>query len=137
MTSQLRATLPVPAPGEGWLILKVALPRLARRLDRVHAWLDRYTPSRFTEAADELRGIAGAEGLALLAAVPPDRRAATLERVELDHDNRRELSRVADRLGDPKDERSLAAGLVRMVPSVQAASLEIPGDEHAQFGSMS
>jgi hypothetical protein len=129
MTPQLPATLTGAAPGEGWLILKVALPRLARRLDRVDAWLDRYIPERFTEAAHELRGLGGAEGLVLLAAVPPDRRAAALEQVELDDEDRLGLCRLADRLGDPTDERSLAAGLVRMLPSVQAASLEILGDD--------
>ena len=46
------ATVPGPTAGEGWLILKVALPRLARRLDQIDDWLDRYTPERFAEAAD-------------------------------------------------------------------------------------
>jgi|GEM_PF-1471886 len=129
MTSQPPATVSGPMAGEAWLILKVALPRLARRLHRVNAWLDRYTPERFSEAADELRTLSGAEGLALLAAISPDRRATALEQVELDDEDRRRLHQLAGRLGDPADERSLAAGLVRMVPVVEAASLEIPRDE--------
>jgi tetratricopeptide (TPR) repeat protein len=115
--------------GEGWLILRVALPRLVRWLERAHAWLDRYTPERIVEAADELRGLGGAEGMALLAAVPPERRAAALDRIELDDEDRQKLRGLAERLGDPNDERSPAAGLVRMVPSVEEAALEVPGDD--------
>src|SRR5207253_10299750 len=47
------AVAPETNAGEGWLILRVALPRLLRRLGRAHAWLDRYTPERIVEAADE------------------------------------------------------------------------------------
>jgi tetratricopeptide (TPR) repeat protein len=129
MTPQMPATIPGPTSGEGWLILKVALPRLARRLARIDDWLDRYNLERFAEAADELRGLGGAEGLGLLAAVPPDRRAAALELVELDAEDRTRLRSLTERLGDPRDVRSPAAALLRMVPSVEAASLEIPGHD--------
>src|SRR5262249_53059648 len=118
-----------PPDGPGWLILRVAMPRLARRLDRALAWVERYTPDRFLDAADELRGLGSSEGLALLAAVPPPLRAAALERIELDEADRTGLRKLADQLGDAEDANSAAAALVRMHPSVVEPALEVPGGD--------
>src|SRR5262245_27862313 len=70
---------PSPAlSSQARLILSVALPRLARQADRVADWLVRYHPTRHREAADDLRGFSGAEGLAALASLPPGEREKVL-----------------------------------------------------------
>jgi tetratricopeptide (TPR) repeat protein len=121
--------LALPRRGEGWLILHVGLPRLIRQLDRLLAWVRRYSPAGFLDAANELRVIPGSEALALLAAVPPDARQTTIDRVPVDEEARERLRELADSLGDPEDPDTPAAALIRMYPSISEPARAIPGDD--------
>lgn len=118
-----------PTDGEGWLILRVALPRLVRRLDHVWSWVERHERVQSSTAVDGLGNVAASEGLALLAAIPPGPRQRAIDRVELTEQDRAGLKALANHLGEVDDPRSPAAALVRMYPSVLYPALEVPGDD--------
>jgi hypothetical protein len=109
-----------PAIRQARLIVSMAFPRIAAQSEGIAGWLRRYQPTRFVEAADELRGTPGAEGLALLAALHESERERVLQESTLDDQERARLAQLAQLLGKSEDPQSPAAGLVKMFPHAAA-----------------
>src|SRR5262249_46709855 len=95
-------------------------------------WIGNYAPGRFVEAADELRSLPGAEGLAVLAALLPTEREAVLREAHLDEAARESLQRLSAALGNADDPRSPASALREMFP--HAAAFADENDARASFG---
>ncbi len=113
------------------LILKVALPRLARGIDTVEDWLERFETEDARDRFSGMAGIPGMEGLALLASLSQDESSAALSIAPIGTLERVRLGRVLAGLGRPGSGSSPATVLVRAYPSAVARP-EVVTDATAQ-----
>jgi tetratricopeptide (TPR) repeat protein len=100
------------------LVLTSSLPRLARQSARLMDVMARKDGGEAGASYRDLTGSAGAEGLAVLALLPADKRAEALDLVTMPDGAREALARLVDTLGDAADTASPAAALARAFPEV-------------------
>ncbi len=110
------------------LVLDVALPRLARNSGRMEQWLRGYTPEHRRQSMQQLVGLPGSEGLAVLASLSPAERAAVLGSISLSPTDKASLDRLSATLGDATDAGSPARALAEAFPALAELRAELEGD---------
>ncbi len=116
---------PLKLDARGKLILRVALPRLAKQRVRIKQWLREYDARQPDRSRPAIADLFGIEALAYLAQFPPELRKDVL-REGLEDEDLANLEEVVEELGDVNDPRSPAAVLQSIVPGTSEWSGEEP-----------
>lgn len=132
------------------LILTSSASRLARHADRISAWLDEFDPEQSTKQIWELNRVPGVDGLATLAAIPPEHREAIVEALPLTPEDQSLLAGIALRLDSASGPDTPASAIIyafgnaadlqadlmddsdiepRPTDDIEAANDEIPREE--------